>query len=147
MDNQNYPQNQPQYQQPQYQQPQYQPNYGYQQPVQQSPYGQMYPSNDPQQPMPKTWKTESIIITVLSGTICCNIITLILGIIGIVKANSVETKYRTGDIMGAKNDSSTAKILFIISAVLIAFIAIIYILVFIGAMNDPEFLESLDNGY
>lgn len=142
MDNQNYPQNQPQYQQPQYQ-----PNYGYQQPVQQSPYGQMYPSNDPQQPMPKTWKTESIVITVLSASICCNLIALILGIIGIVKANSVESRYRAGDFMGAEKDSSTAKVLVIIGGVLVAITAIISIIYIIVLFTNPEFRDALNSGY
>jgi len=86
--------------------------------------------------MPKTWLTESVVITALSATICCNIISLILGIIGIVKANSVKNKFMQGDFAGAESDSNSAKIMVIIGGILVAISAIfsiIYLVIVLGA--------------
>jgi hypothetical protein len=52
-----------------------------------------------QQP-PKTWLVESILVTIL----CC----LPFGIAGIVNASSVESRFRSGDIEGAKRASEQA---------------------------------------
>jgi Interferon-induced transmembrane protein len=52
-----------------------------------------------QQP-PKTWLVESILVTLL----CC----LPFGIVGIVNASSVESRFRSGDIEGAKRASEQA---------------------------------------
>ncbi len=53
-----------------------------------------------QDPMPKNWLVESILVTVL----CC----LPLGIVGIVFASQVQSKYAAGDFTGAKNASDQA---------------------------------------
>lgn len=50
---------------------------------------------------PKTWLVESILVTIF----CCQI----LGIIGIINAASVESKFYRGDIAGAESASNTAK--------------------------------------
>lgn len=49
---------------------------------------------------PKTWLVESILVTIF----CC----LPLGIVGIVNASGVESKFRSGDVEGAKRASEQA---------------------------------------
>lgn len=56
---------------------------------------------------PKTWLVESILVTIF----CCQI----LGIISIIYAAGVESKFYRGDIVGAENASRTAKTLVIVS--------------------------------
>lgn len=56
---------------------------------------------------PKTWLVESILVTIF----CCQI----LGIISIIYAASVESKFHRGDVVGAENASRTAKTLVIVS--------------------------------
>lgn len=78
------------------------------QPYAQPQYGPS--SNTPsRQVMPKTWLTESVLVTVLSMLCLCNIVALIPGIVSIVKANSVKTKFMQGDYDGAQNASASAK--------------------------------------
>ena len=50
---------------------------------------------------PKTWLVESVLVTVF----CCQI----LGIIGIINAASVESKFYRGDIPGAQKHQKLAK--------------------------------------
>lgn len=57
---------------------------------------------------PKTWLVESILVTIF----CCQI----LGIISIVYAASVESKFYRGDVAGAESASRTAKTLVLVSA-------------------------------
>ena len=56
--------------------------------------------NNSNQPMPKTWLLESILVTLF----CC----LPLGIVGIINAANVSSKYEAGDIEGAKKASQEA---------------------------------------
>lgn len=56
---------------------------------------------------PKTWLVESILVTIF----CCQI----LGIISIIYAAGVESKFYRGDIAGAESSSSTAKTLVLVS--------------------------------
>lgn len=49
---------------------------------------------------PKTWLVESILVTIL----CC----LPFGIVGIVNASKVESRFYAGDIAGAERASSEA---------------------------------------
>jgi hypothetical protein len=51
--------------------------------------------------LPKTWLAESILVTLL----CC----LPFGVVGIVHAAKVETKFNAGDIDGAERASAEAK--------------------------------------
>ena len=55
---------------------------------------------DNQRP-PKTWLAESILVTLF----CC----LPFGIVGIVNASNVESKYNAGDYLGAHKASENAK--------------------------------------
>ncbi|WP_266364326.1 CD225/dispanin family protein [Tellurirhabdus rosea] len=50
--------------------------------------------------MPKTWLVESILVTLF----CC----LPLGIVGIINASRVESRYRIGDLAGAQQASLEA---------------------------------------
>jgi hypothetical protein len=76
------------------------------------------PSNQQQSKfMPKTWLTESVLVTVLSLLCLCNFIGMIPGIIAIFKANNVKAKYMRGDTAGAEAASASAKKWVIIAAV------------------------------
>lgn len=56
---------------------------------------------------PKTWLVESILVTIF----CCQI----LGIISIIYAAGVESKFYRGDVAGAESSSRTAKTLVLVS--------------------------------
>ncbi len=73
----------------------YQQQPPYQQPYQQQPYQQGY-----NEPCPKTWLVESILVTLF----CC----LPFGIVGIVKASQVESLFRQGNFPAAKKASDDA---------------------------------------
>ena len=86
------------------------PNGGYQScqsvPPQMPPYGQQ-PYQHPyatqqayNEPCPKTWLVESILVTLF----CC----LPFGIVGIVKASQVESLFRQGNFPAAKKASDDA---------------------------------------
>ncbi len=51
--------------------------------------------------MPKTWLVESILVTLF----CC----LPLGIVGIINASNVTSKYEAGDVAGSQKASEEAK--------------------------------------
>ncbi len=82
---------------------------------------------------PKTWLTESILVTVISFLFCCNVFGL-LGIIAIVKATQVDSDYAGGDYAAALQSSKDARkwtlIVFWISIVLvllyIAFLVVMF---------------------
>lgn len=106
---------QPQYQQPyqqQYPQQQY-PQQPYQQPDQQ-PYQQPY--QYPQQPVGTftNWLPWAIVGTVLG---ICSCIGLVLGIIGITKANGANNAYKCGDYDLARSVNNSARTLTILSLV------------------------------
>ncbi|MCI9607949.1 MAG: DUF4339 domain-containing protein [Muribaculaceae bacterium] len=78
------------------------PNGGYQS-CNQPPYPQYAPGmadNQMPQVAPKTWLVESILVTLF----CC----LPFGIVGIIKAASVDSKFRSGDYAGAQLASQEA---------------------------------------
>ena len=110
------------------------PPFGGQQPTQPTPYGTPYGQGTPNQPyappqygpstntpsnqtMPKTWLTESVLITVLSFLCLCNFISVIPGVIAIFKANQVKAKFMQGDVQGADAASASAKKWVLIAAV------------------------------
>ena len=101
---------QPYQQQPPYQQQAEQPHqsYGGQ------PGGYTYtnpsgsPSNGGMVP-PKNYMTESIVVTVISFLCCCSPISVVLGIIAIVKANNVNTEFERGNINEALSNADSAK--------------------------------------
>ena len=61
-----------------------------------SSFGGMNPGGPP----PKNWLVESILVTIF----CC----LPFGIVGIINAASVNTKYAAGDYAGAQEASASA---------------------------------------
>lgn len=121
-----------------------------------TPYGQTRP-NQPYAPpqygpstntptnqvMPKTWLTESILVTVLSILCLCNWVAIIPGVIAIFKANSVKSKFMSGDTQGANAASASAKKWVIIAAVVMVVWSIIqgYRMV-----TDPSFLPQIQQG-
>lgn len=84
-------------------------------------------------PRPDNYMAMSIVATVLGF---CSCIPLILGIIAIIFASQVNSKYDIGNYAGAENDAKTSKVLAIISLVLalLGFVGnIIYMFVVYGA--------------
>lgn len=77
---------------------------------------------------PKTWLVESILATLF----CC----LPVGIVGIINAAKVESRFNSGDVAGARSASDEAKKWTMISFWIGLAVAIIYILVIaVGAFN------------
>jgi Interferon-induced transmembrane protein. len=126
------------------------PPYGQQQ--QPPPYGQQQQSYGQQQPyntgqsqipynggmvMPKDYMTESIVVTVITLLCCCSPISVILGIIAIIKANSVKTEFERGDMNAAISNSESAKKLTmwaVIIAVIYIVLGFILYFAFLGAI-------------
>ncbi|MDR1121584.1 MAG: CD225/dispanin family protein [Dysgonamonadaceae bacterium] len=80
---------------------------------------------------PKNYMTESIIVTIVSFLCCCSPISIILGIIAIVKANNVNPEFERGNVNEAISEADTAKKLTIWAAVIaVAFSIIITIIYF-----------------
>ena len=94
--------------------------------------------------MPKTWLTESILATVICS-LCCgaSFITLITGIIAIINANGVKTRFNSGDYTGANKKSSSARMWMLIT-VGIGIAAALYT----GYMmiSNPELLQQIKEG-
>lgn len=90
---------------------------GYQQARNQGGYQQQY--QQPSGIKPKTWLVESILVTIF----CC----LIGGIIGIVYAAQVDTKWAQGDVQGAQKSSDNAKLWVMISLGIGIVITIFYV--------------------
>lgn len=86
-----------------------------------NPYNRQQPSNPYNQPQygkPMTnWLTWAIVATVL-GVLFLNCISLVLGIIAIVKASNANKAQRMGNMIEAESSNNTAKILTIIALVL-----------------------------
>lgn len=142
-----YKQPQPQYQQsqyakPQYQQPAYQqPQYG--QPQYQQP--QSYNNSIITQPNYLGW---NIAITVLSLLICCNLFSLIFGIIGIIYSSGVNSAVNSGDINTAQNKSKTARIMAIIGTIILVLgILSSVILVLVSEEFRQAIMEAYREGY
>jgi len=137
---------QQQYQQPQYQQPQQPPPYGS---GSTSSYGNQS-NND--MFAPKNYQTEAIIVTIISLLCCCSPISVILGIIAIIKANAVNTEFANGNYQAAKNNADAAKKLTIWAAIIaVAFaviVPILYVLIFSATIAElggwQEFINSLN---
>ena len=112
------------------------------QPYAQPQYG---PSSNPmpQQPMPKNWFTESIIVTIISALCCCNPVALITGIIAIVKANGSKTKYMQGDVAGATTDGSSAKTWLLVT---VAVLVIWFLIQLYRVLTDPTLMQQIQEG-
>ena len=132
------------------------PPFGGQQPTQPAPYGQGT-TNQPYAPpqygpstnqptnqiMPKTWLTESILVTVASLLCCFNIVGLITGVLAIIKANGVMSKFMRGDVTGANSDSASAKKWVLITVA----VGVVWSLIQgFRMINDPSFLPQIQEG-
>jgi hypothetical protein len=81
---------------------------------------------------PKNYMTESIVVTVISFLCCCSPISVILGIIAIIKANNVNSEFERRNINEAISNADSAKKLTIWAAVIaVAFYIIIMIFYFV----------------
>lgn len=134
------PQYQPQYQQPAYQQPAYQqPQYPqYQQPAYQHPQ-----YNQSQATLISDYMGWNIAVIVLGLVLCCNIIPMIFGIIGVIYSSGTKTAVASGDMMTAQSKSHTAKIMAIIGFSVLALWLVVLIFSFFMGMLD----EMLKNRY
>ena len=93
--------------------------------------------------MPKTWLTESILVTAASLLCCFNIVGLITGVLAIIKANGVKSKYMKGDVTGANNDSASAKKWVLITVA----VGVIWSLIQgYRIVTDPSFLPQIQEG-
>ncbi len=96
-----------------------------------------------QQPMPRTWLVESILVTILPFILCSSVLSL-LGIIGIVYAAQVESFYNRGDYAASLESSrSAAKWTKIAMWIAIGWIGLIIIglvlfFVFVGSFAGME---------
>jgi len=147
--------------------PQQNVNYGQQQQYQQSqsqqppPYGsgsagssnyRVSPSGNSNAFPPKNYLTESVIVTVLFVICCCSPISVILGIIAIVKANNVNQEFNKGNYAAAVSNAESAKKLSLWAVIIgIAFYVIVIILyvaffaAIIGEMGGwQELINSLN---
>ena len=109
------------------------------------------PSNNLMIP-PKNYMTEAIIVTIISFLCCCSLISTILGIIAIVKANNVNSEFAKGNYQAANSSAESAKKLTIWAVIVsVAFIVIwiiLYVLIFAAIIGEAggfqEFLNSLN---
>lgn len=91
------------------------------------------------QPMPKTYMTETILATILPFFLCGNLFSL-LGIIGIVNASKVEPLYLRGAYAESQEASRQAgrwvkiAVWIAIGGVVLAILAIIAMIIFAGSM-------------
>lgn len=74
-----------------------------------------YQQNTTPPPMPNNYMVWAIVVTVLG---LCSCIGLVLGIVGIVFASQVSSKYSLGDYVGAQKSANNAKLFSIIGLIL-----------------------------
>jgi uncharacterized membrane protein YvbJ len=95
---------------------------------------------------PKNYMTESIVMTVISFLCCCSPISVILGIIAIVKANNVNSEFARGNMNGAISNADSAKILCIWAAVIsVVFYIICMIFTFWAVIISDSGFENFLN--
>lgn len=147
------PQPEETYQPPQYGAPQPEPAQNYQQPQYGAPQPQYGPAQSnyaqpqygrPHGPMPADWKTANIIITIISVLCCCNPISLVTGIVGIVKSSNVRTLYNTGNQAEAEQMAASAKMWFFIS---LALMLVLSLAAGIYIWNDAGVYQAMVDGY
>ena len=100
---------------------------------------------------PNNYMVASIIVTIISTLCCCSPISIIIGIIAIIKANSVNTEFERGNIEQANRNSESAKKLTIWAAVItVVFFVIMQIisaLIIIPSMGGLEEILTNMNSY
>jgi uncharacterized membrane protein len=99
-----------------------------------------------EQPKPNSHMPMAIISTVLSVISCSIIPSTVFGIISIVYASKVNSKYAMQDYEGAVRASKNAKIWWIVTLISIVVIWIIWILFFDAILGD-EFMEEFMKEY
>ena len=111
--------------------------YGETPPAQEHAYQQTVAQDLPV--MPKSWMTESILVTILPFVLCGNVLSLI-GIAAIVNASKVESLYNNGlyaqSIEASNNAARWTKITLwvAIGAIILAIVAIVVFVVFFGSL-------------
>lgn len=118
-------------------------SYGQQQYYGQHQYAQPQYAQ-PHAHMPNDWKMANIIVTILSLLCCCNPISLVTGIIGIVKSGNVRTLFNHGDQLAAEEAAESAKKWFFITLILMI---VLSLLGFFYVWNDAELSKALMEGY
>ncbi|GAA3743536.1 CD225/dispanin family protein [Salinactinospora qingdaonensis] len=101
-----------------------------------------YPGAQPSSAKPSNWLWAAIVS--MASVVCCNALGLIFGIITLVFSLQVNNKWETGDVAGAQDAASKAKIFGIIGLVCVALGIVGWILSFVfnaymfaDVMNDP----------
>lgn len=103
-------------------------------------------TNQTQPPKPNSHMPMAIISTVLS-VISCNIIpATIFGIVSIVYASKVKSKFDLGDYDGAQRASKNAKIWWIVTIATIVVLWAVSI-IFFSSMFGEQFLEEFQKGW
>lgn len=103
-------------------------------------------TNQTRPPKPNSHMPMAIISTVLSVISCTLIPSTIFGIISIVYASRVNSKYDMQDYEGSMRASKNAKIWWIVTIVSIVVIWVVSIL-FLDAFLGDEFMEELMREY
>ena len=101
-------------------------------------------NSNQQEPKPNNNLVLAIIATVLSFCSCCGYggcLGIILGIIAIVFATQVDSKYRAGDFFGAQKSANNAKMLSYAALATVA-ISIIVIIVGLATTDWSEFTRQ-----
>lgn len=100
------------------------------------------PDIDRSQPdKPNNHMVMAIVSTVIP-VVTCTFLGIVAGIVSIVFASQVNTKYDAGDYAGAEKSSKNAKIAWIV-AIVITVILIIYSIVVLGSSWD-EFMDAFN---
>jgi hypothetical protein len=98
---------------------------------------------------PKNYMTEAIIVTIISFLCCSSIISLILGIIAIVKANNVNQEFARGNYDGANKNANSAKTLTIWAAIVaviqVVLVTILIVVLFALGISLGGLDEILNN--
>ena len=84
--------------------------------------------------------TESVILTVVSALCCCNIFSLITGIVAIVNAGKVNSLFRRGDTLGASEAADSAKVWVLIT---LGVLVVGSIIMGVWLMSTPEFVQAM----
>ena len=93
---------------------------------------------------PKSWLTESILVTIIP--LCCMCIFSLLGIVAIVNASKVDVLYFAGQYQEAERVSKNAKMWFLITLTIFLVFLIGYIL-YMSVVGWDTFMDAFREGY
>lgn len=106
------------------------------------------PTNETVPAMPKTWLTESLLVTIIPAILCSNILSL-LGIVAIVKASQVQSFYMQGRYdeanMMSKDAGRWTKIAFWVSIGWILLLILLIVLAFVMVGSAAGIGSALDS--